>query len=94
VKAILGILALAGCFFLGHAERVEMKVEPIVYWFTWLLGGIACVTYVGTQIGGVFGFAAGAGLGLIYSVAIYLSHSRQPGGPQHKNGDSDDEAPD
>ena len=89
MKALLGILALVGCFFRGHAERVEMKVEPIVYWLTWLLGGIACVTYVGTQIGGVFGLAAGACLGLIYSVAIYLSYSRQPGGPPNKIGDSD-----
>ena len=47
-----------------------MKLPAVVYWFTWLLGGVASVSFVGSEIGGTAGAITGLGLGCFYALLI------------------------
>jgi hypothetical protein len=76
LQILLGLGALLGVFFLGNAERHDMKSPAPVYWFTWIFGGVAGVVYVGTQIGGPAGFMVGLVLAGAYIAAVGWSLGR------------------
>jgi hypothetical protein len=94
LKILLGVASLIGFFFLGNAERHEMKLPPVVYWFTWIGGGVAGTVYVGTQIGGPVGFMVGLVLAGAFIAAVSWSLRMRIGPEQQDSPVSESEKKD
>jgi hypothetical protein len=73
IDILLGLASLVGFFLLGNAERHEMKLPAVMYWLTWIGGGVAGSVYVGTQIEGPAGVFVGVVLAIAFVAAVSWS---------------------